>query len=198
MAKRDAAAIRKVRFWLENELKEIMPGYLPISVSKRLILGKIQVYKIDFMDVPLKLIHVDNNLSINRRKAIEMTQFINMRKFSLFALFASLINSAIFEIAKSADATMVVNQGGSRSISLVMVFGATLLGLVVAAYVANLIGKKSQAFMKNAPLIGLLFGIVTAAAPFTASDDSKTAIALASNHVVAGIVWYFGSKRSNQ
>ncbi|NDA45355.1 MAG: hypothetical protein EBX89_05105, partial [Actinobacteria bacterium] len=79
-----------------------------------------------------------------------MTQFINMRKFSLFALFASLINSAIFAIAKSADATMVVNQGGSRSISLVMVFGATLLGLVVAAYVANLIGKKSQAFMKNA------------------------------------------------
>ena len=127
-----------------------------------------------------------------------MSNPINIRKFAGYALVASVINSIIFLIAKSADATMVVNQGGSRSISLVMVFGATLLGLVVAAYVANLIGKKSQGFMKNTPLIGLLFGIVTAAAPFTASDDSKTAIALASNHVVAGIVWYFGSKRSNQ
>jgi uncharacterized membrane protein YadS len=77
-----------------------------------------------------------------------------------------------------------------------MVFGATLFGLLVAAYVANLIGKKSEGFIAKSPTIGLVFGIVTAVAPFTASDDSKTAIALASNHVVAGVIWFYGAKRS--
>ena len=125
-----------------------------------------------------------------------MTQHINLRKFSKFALIAAVANSLIYLIAKSSDATMVVNQGGTREISAFMVFGATLSGLLVAAYVANLIGKKSEGFISKSPMIGFVFGIVTAVAPFTASDDAKTAIALASNHVVAGAIWYIGAKRS--
>jgi len=58
------------------------------------------------------------------------------------------------------------------------------------------IGKKSQGFLSKSLIIGLVFGIVTAAAPFSASDDSKTALALASMHVVAGVTWYLGAKRS--
>ena len=124
-----------------------------------------------------------------------MISKLSTRKFATYAAIAAVINSIIFLIAKSADATMVVNQGGSRSITLVMVFGATFFGLLVAAFVASKIGNKSQKFLSNAPVIGLVFGVVTAIAPFTASDDSKTAVALASNHIVAGIVWYFGAKR---
>jgi len=77
-----------------------------------------------------------------------------------------------------------------------MVFGATIFGLLVAAYVGNLIGKKSEGFVAKSPMIGLVFGIVTAVAPFTASDDSKTAFTLASNHIVAGAIWFYGVKRS--
>ena len=62
-----------------------------------------------------------------------MTQSLNVRKFSAYALVAGIINSIIFLIAKGADATMVVNQGGSREIVLPMVLGSTLLGLLVAA-----------------------------------------------------------------
>ncbi|NBY32475.1 MAG: hypothetical protein EBQ60_08085, partial [Actinobacteria bacterium] len=102
----------------------------------------------------------------------------------------------IFLIAKSADATMVVNQGGSQEIALPMVLASTLFGLVVAAFIASGIGKKSQGFLSKSPIIGLVFGIVTAAAPFSASDDSKTALALASMHLVAGVTWYFGVNRS--
>ena len=127
-----------------------------------------------------------------------MNSKLSTRKFSPYAAFAAVINSIIFLIAKSADATMVVNQGGSRSITLVMVFGATFFGLVVAALVASKIGNKSQKFLSNSPVIGLVFGVVTSIAPFTASDDSKTAVALASNHIVAGIVWYVGAKRSTK
>jgi hypothetical protein len=125
-----------------------------------------------------------------------MTKLLNVRKFAGYAAIAAIVNSSIFLIAKAADATMVVNQGGSQEIALPMVLASTLFGLVVTAFIASRIGKKSQAFLSKSPIIGLVFGIVTAAAPFSASDDSKTALALASMHVVAGVTWYLGSKRS--
>jgi len=127
-----------------------------------------------------------------------MAQNINTRKFARFAALAAVINSIIFFIAKSADVTMVINQGGAREIIFVMVFGMTFFGLFVAAFVASLIGKKSQGFVSKAPLIGLVFGLFTAAAPFSASDDSKTSLGLASMHIVSGLVWYVGAKRSTK
>jgi hypothetical protein len=125
-----------------------------------------------------------------------MTQSLNVRKFAGFAFVAAIVNSIIFMIAKGADATMVVNQGGAQEIALPMVIASTLFGLVVAAVLASQIGKKSQAFLSKSPIIGLVFGIVTAVAPFGASDDSKTALSLASMHIVAGVTWYLGAKRS--
>jgi len=127
-----------------------------------------------------------------------MAQNINVRKFAGFAVLAAVINSISFFIAESADATMVINQGGSRKIVFVMVFGMTFFGLVVAAFVASLIGKKSQGFVSKAPLVGLVFGLITAAAPFSVSDDSRTSLGLASMHVVAGLFWYVGIKRSTK
>ena len=125
-----------------------------------------------------------------------MKQSLNVRKFAGYAAIAAILNSIIFLIAKGADATMVVNQGGSQEIALPMVLASTLFGLVAAAFIASRIGKKSQGFLAKSPIIGLVFGIVTAAAPFSASDDSKTALALASMHVVAGVTWYLGAKQS--
>ena len=125
-----------------------------------------------------------------------MTQSLNVRKFAGYAAFAAIVNSIVFFIAKGADATMVVNQGGSQKIALPMVLASTLFGLVLAAFMTDRIGKKSQGFLSKSPIIGLVFGIVTAAAPFSASDDSKTSLALASMHVVAGVTWYLGAKRS--
>ena len=125
-----------------------------------------------------------------------MTQSLNVRKFAAYAAIAAILNLLIFFIAKGADATMIVNQGGSQEIAVPMVFASTFFGLLMAAFVASKIGKKSQSFLSKSPTIGLVFGIVTAAAPFSASDDSKTALALASMHVVAGVTWYLGAKRS--
>lgn len=127
-----------------------------------------------------------------------MTQSLNVRNFAGYAVIAAILNSLIFFIAKGADATMVVNQGGSQEIALPMVFASTFFGLLVAAFVASKIGKKSQSFLSKSSTIGLIFGFVTAAAPFSASDDSKTSIGLASMHVVAGLVWFVGTKRSTK
>ena len=125
-----------------------------------------------------------------------MTQSLKVRKFAGFAVIAAIANSIIFLIAKGADATMIVNQGRTQEIALPLVLASSLLGLVVAAFITSRIGRKSQGFLTKSPIIGLIFGIVTAAAPFSASDDSKTAFALASMHVVAGVTWYVGAKRS--
>ncbi len=62
-----------------------------------------------------------------------MTQSLNVRKFAGYAAIAAIANSIIFLIAKGADATMVVNQGGSQEIALPMVFPSTLFGLLIAA-----------------------------------------------------------------
>jgi hypothetical protein len=77
-----------------------------------------------------------------------------------------------------------------------LVLASSLLGLVVAAFITSRIGMKSQGFLSKSPIIGLVFGIVTAAAPFSASEDSKTAFALASMHIVAGVTWFIGARRS--
>lgn len=127
-----------------------------------------------------------------------MTQSLNVRKFAAYAAIAAILNLLIFFIAKGADATMIVNQGGSQEIAVPMVFASTFFGLLMAAFVASKIGKKSQSFLSKSPNIGLVFGIVTAAAPFSASDDSKTSIGLASMHVVAGLIWFVGTKRSTK
>ena len=63
-----------------------------------------------------------------------MTQSLNVRKFAGYAAFAAIVNSIVFFIAKGADATMVVNQGGSQKIALPMVLASTLFGLVLAAF----------------------------------------------------------------
>ena len=125
-----------------------------------------------------------------------MTQSLKVSKFAGFAAIAAVINSIIFLVAKATDATMIVNQGRTQEIALPLVLASTLLGLVVAAFITSRIGIKSQGFLAKSPIIGLVFGIVTATAPFSASDDSKTAFALASMHVVAGVTWFIGAKSS--
>ena len=125
-----------------------------------------------------------------------MTQSLKVSKFAGFAAVAAVINSIIFLVAKATDATMIVNQGRTQEIALPLVLATTLLGLVVAAFITSRIGIKSQGFLAKSPIIGLVFGIATATAPFSASDDSKTALALASMHVVAGVTWFIGAKRS--
>lgn len=125
-----------------------------------------------------------------------MSASFNPRKFIGFAVLAAIANTVIFLIAKSLDATMMVKQAPIDEIVLPLIFVSTLLALIFAAYAVPAIGKKSQKFVSMAPMLGLIFGIATAAAPFTATDDSKTAIALALNHIVAGTFWYFGAKVS--
>lgn len=125
-----------------------------------------------------------------------MAQNINIRKFVGFAALAGLINSVIFLLAKSAGATMVINQGGLREIELARVLGATFFGLVAAGFFVSLIGRKLPGFVSKSPLIGLSVAVATAALPLFGAADSKTALAVPALHIVAGLTWYLSAKRS--
>jgi hypothetical protein len=126
-------------------------------------------------------------------KSLTMVNQINILKFSRFAFVAAVINSVIFLLAKSANAAMTVNQG---EIKVSMVFVETLVALIAASFIASFIGRFSKSFTSKLALIGGVFGVVSAIAPLTAADDSKTGIALALNHIVAGALWYVGIKRT--
>ena len=72
-----------------------------------------------------------------------MQQSLNIRKFTGFAFLASILNTIIYFIATSADATMEVAFGDtSQEISFIMIFGVTQFSLVAAAYVVPHIGKR--------------------------------------------------------
>lgn len=120
----------------------------------------------------------------------------NFTKFAGFAVLAAVLNGISFLIGKATDATMMVDQGDLREIALPMVFAATLFPLLMAGAVTFGIGKNSPKFVSKAALIGGIFGVVTLFAPFLVAQDTGTGITLASNHVIAGIIWYVGIKKS--
>jgi hypothetical protein len=121
---------------------------------------------------------------------------INFPKFIGFAALASILNVLAFFVGKAADASMVVDQGGLREIAFSMVLFATFVPLLLAGGVTNLIGKKNPGFISKAAVIGGVFGVATFFAPFLVAQDGGTGVTLASNHVIAGVLWYIGIKKS--
>ena len=121
---------------------------------------------------------------------------LNFQKFIGFAALASILNSLAFLVGKVADASMVVDQGGLREIALPMVLLATFVPLLLAGGVTHLIGKKNPGFISKAAVIGGVFGVATLFAPFLVAQDGGTGVTLASNHLIAGVLWYIGIKKS--
>ena len=121
----------------------------------------------------------------------------NFRQFAITsALGAAVLNSIVYSISSAAGASMIINQGGAKKITLVLVFAFTLIALLVAGGVTYAIGRKTVSFLSKAPLIGLIVGLISVAAPIQAAQGSGTAVALAENHVIASLFWYLGLKRA--
>lgn len=121
---------------------------------------------------------------------------LNFPTFIGFAAVASVLNALAFLIGKAADASMVVEQGGLREIAFPTVLLATFVPLLLAAGVTHVIGKKHPGFISKAAVIGGVFGVATLFAPFLVAQDGVTGVTLASNHVIAGVLWFVGIKKS--
>jgi len=121
----------------------------------------------------------------------------NFRQFAISTAFgAAILNSIVYLIGSAAGASFIINQGGAKKITLVMVFTITLIPLLIAGGVTNAIGKRSASFLTKAPVIGLILGLVSASVPIQAAETTGTAVALAANHVISSIFWFLGLRKA--
>jgi hypothetical protein len=123
---------------------------------------------------------------------------LKISTFATYAISAAILNTIVFFVAKSSGATMIVNQGGAQEIVLPLVIGATLISMFGAAFATNLIGKKYPSFISKSAWLGAIFGVVSAISPITVADEFKTSLALASNHIIAGVLWYVGINKASK
>lgn len=117
-------------------------------------------------------------------------------RFALFAAIAGGINLVLFFIGAALGGSMAVNSPSYLAIPFFAAFGSTVAPLLVAGLVTWLIGKKAPKFVNFAAWFGLAFAVVSIASPLMAAVDVTTGIVLAIMHVVAGLGWIVGIKKS--
>lgn len=107
------------------------------------------------------------------------------------AVVAAVVNLIIAAIARAAGVSMTVDSRGEHmvvGISSVIVVTVAVLG--IAAIVVWLIARQRPGARRMFAWIGVVFALVSLAAPITAAVDTATAVILASMHVVAGFFWF--------
>ena len=117
-------------------------------------------------------------------------------RFAVFALIAGVINLVLFFVGSAFGGAMAVNSPTLLAIPFFAAFGSTITPLLLAGLVTWLIGKKAPKFVNFAAWLGLIFAFVSIASPLLVAVDMTTGIVLAAMHIVAGLGWFLGIKRS--
>ena len=121
----------------------------------------------------------------------------NVRLFALWALAAAVINSILFQVYKSGDSALVVNLGGTKmTVGAPAVLVVSFFALTIAYLVISKIGASGSKLISNISWIGLVFAILTALAPLIGGKTLLTSLGLSSLHLVAGIFWFLGVRRT--
>lgn len=123
---------------------------------------------------------------------------LNLKKFLLFVVLATVINTVKFLIFQLAGASMRVNTPEYPDITVFMVIFATFIPLALAGTVVWFFSDKSPRFVTFAAWAGLAFGVLSLASPLFVAEDVATGIGLASSHVVAGVIWFVGIRKSRR
>jgi hypothetical protein len=117
-------------------------------------------------------------------------------RFAVFALIAGAINLVLFFVGGALGGAMAVNSPALLEIPFFAAFGSTVTPLLIAGFITWLIGKKAPKFVNVAAWLGLVFALVSIASPLMVAVDMTTGIVLAAMHIVAGLGWFLGIKRS--
>jgi hypothetical protein len=118
-------------------------------------------------------------------------------RFLAAVVAAAVANALVFGIALLADASMTIPGPPEMPIGLAIVVVATLVPLLVAGVVCYFLIRAFPRLGRWLPLAGLIVAVASAAAPLTQAADLPTGIALAVMHVVAGVAWFLGARRSS-
>ena len=113
---------------------------------------------------------------------------LNVSRLGIGILAALVVNFAVYAIASGADATWSAN---GQTVSAVLVPIATVAAMFIGGVITWLLARRWSKATVTMAWVGLVFAIVSAPSPILASDDAPTRWALASMHVITGIVWFF-------
>jgi hypothetical protein len=118
-------------------------------------------------------------------------------RFLAAVVAAAVANALVFGIARFADASMTIPGPPEMPIGLAIVVVATLVPLLIAGAICYFLIRAFPRPGRWLPLVGLIVAVASAAAPLSQAADLPTGIALAVMHVVAGVTWFLGTKRSS-
>ena len=111
----------------------------------------------------------------------------NPRRMAVAIAAAIVLNLVVYGIGSAAGATWIAN---GQAVTWILVVIATLLAMLVGSVITWLLAKRWVKATAAMAWIGLVFAVVTAPSPLLASANIQTGWALATMHVITGIVWF--------
>ncbi|NTW39818.1 MAG: hypothetical protein HGA44_07990 [Cellulomonadaceae bacterium] len=105
---------------------------------------------------------------------------------------ALVLNLVVLWIGSASGATLEVE--APEPINALTVAISTVLPMALGAYVVARITRRRPGFQRFAAWAGAVAALLTAAMPFVASSDVKTATTLACMHVVVGLAWFAAAR----
>jgi hypothetical protein len=108
-------------------------------------------------------------------------------------------NAVVLAVARASQADMLVRLEPSEpamAVGLGMVAAMTLAPTLAATLLLLVTRRWSPRSWRALAVIGLLVGLMTVPAPFTALAGTSTQVALASMHVIAGGIWFAVVRRA--
>lgn len=111
------------------------------------------------------------------------------RSVLLTALVATVINTALYLIAKAAGASMGV-AGAVPTVSIGAAIFSSLMSLILGGYILNFLLIKRPSLGASLSLVAVIFAALSAVSPFLAAADLPTAFGLALMHLVAAASLY--------
>jgi hypothetical protein len=115
------------------------------------------------------------------------------RTGALTASIAIVINLIVLGLGRLAGADMSVQPPGSpapMTIGVVPVVATVLVPLLVATVLLIAVRGRGAGAWRLLAAVGLGVGLITVAMPLLATATAATTIALATMHVVTGLVWF--------
>jgi hypothetical protein len=112
---------------------------------------------------------------------------MNGKRFGLAVLAAAVLNLIAYAVGSLAGVNWVAN---GQSVTWIMVIFATLFPMAVGGAITFLLSRRWGKATLVMAWIGLAFGIVTLPAPLFAAENAAAGLALASMHVITGVVWF--------
>lgn len=114
-------------------------------------------------------------------------------RLAIGSIIALILDLLIFILADSQNATWEVGQPNPITIATVAI--SSIVPLLLGGFVFDVLAKRNSSWGNRLSTGGFVFAILTAPSGYLSSKDLPTGLALASMHVVVGLVWYLTTKK---